>query len=187
MAQQSENKTIVLLSGGLDSSTLLALFVNASECHLALGFDYGQPHHIELKRAALIAKHFNIPFEIVRLPHLPKVNDVVFAGRNMVFISHAIAFAQARGFHRVAAGPNAGDWQQFPDCRPDFWRQIAICAEAYGVQVVTPFIHARKSDIVKQARLLKVPIELTWSCYDPQGEEPCGKCLACKVRKEALA
>ena len=180
-------KTLVLLSGGIDSAVVLAVCVaDGDEC-LAVGFDYGQPHVIELDHARDVADDFGVPYEQVRLPAMPKVDDVVFAGRNLVLISLAIAMAQARGFDRVAVGCNASDWIRFPDCRPEFWRNVERCAQAYGVIVLTPLIHMSKLDVVKHAAKLNVPIGLTWSCYAPQDGEPCGKCLACEIRNGALA
>ncbi len=177
-------RTIVLLSGGLDSAVVLAAL---SGERVALGFDYGQPHKIELQRAQAIAVHYGVPFEIIALPHMPRVNDVVFAGRNLVFASTAIALAQSRGFGSIAIGCNASDWMRFPDCRPPFWKAMQECASAYGINIVTPLMHHDKREIVEAARRFGVPIELTWSCYDPQGREPCGKCLACETREGALA
>lgn len=184
-------KTLVLLSGGLDSAVVLASHIKSGDLCLALGFDYGQPHRIELERAQQIADHYYTPFEIITLPGMPKVDDVVFSGRNLVFASIAIATAQARGFEHVAVGCNASDWSRFPDCRPPFWRAVETCAQAYGVSVSVPLIYAWKTDVVQTARKLGVPIELTWSCYSPLNViqagkyVPCGECLACKTRKEA--
>lgn len=179
-------KTVVPLSGGLDSATVLAGCVaNGDQC-LALLFDYHQPHKIELSFAEKIAEHYGVQWDDLLIPIMPKINDIVFAGRNAVFASIAIAVAQARDFERVAFGCNASDWQHFPDCRPEFWRNIERCAEAYSIGVLTPLIYMSKRDVVEAARKLNVPIELTWSCYTPQGDQPCGECLACKTREEAL-
>src|SRR5215211_3789393 len=117
-------KVLVLLSGGLDSATALAWAKQYSECS-AIGFDYGQPHLIELDRARRIADHFGVPFEIVALPIMPRINDVVFAGRNLVMAAVAIAEAQARGIRSIVLGCNMSDWARFPDCRPPFWRGVA--------------------------------------------------------------
>lgn len=180
-------RSLVLLSGGLDSAVVLARLVGADrECE-AVGFDYGQRHIIELDHAEQIARYFCIPFEIVRLPLMPLINEVVFAGRNLVLAAHGVALAQARGFDEVAVGCNASDWFHFPDCRPPFWHSIEGAAAGYGVKVITPLIHHPKSAVIQAARDLKVPIELTWSCYNPCGEKPCGECLACKTRMEAGA
>jgi 7-cyano-7-deazaguanine synthase len=188
-------KTIVLLSGGLDSATVLAAYVSEGVECLAIGFDYDQPHRVELDHAEDIAKHYGVPFELVGLPAMLniKVDDVVFAGRNLILASLAIAVAQARGFDMIAVGCNADDSLRFPDCRPAFWRSLKQCAEAYGVHVATPLIYMTKRNVVETARKLSVPIELTWSCYEPRRVTfpieriaPCGVCLACKTRQEAL-
>jgi 7-cyano-7-deazaguanine synthase len=179
-------KTIVLLSGGLDSATVLAGCVASGDECLALGFNYDQPHAIELDYAKSIADYYGVPFTLIGLPGMPKVDDVVFAGRNLILASLAIGIAQARKFNRIAVGCNASDWQRFPDCRPEFWSALERCADAYGVFVVKPLLYMSKRDVVEAARKLNIPIELTWSCYSPQGEKPCGECLACKTREEAL-
>lgn len=189
-------KTIIPLSGGLDSATVLAGCVAGGDECLTVGFDYGQPHHIELDAAEEIAEHYGVQFKRVGLPAMlsAKVDDVVFAGRNLIFASLAIAMAQAGKYDRVAFGCNATDWARFPDCRPEFWRNVGRCAESYGITILTPLIYMSKREVVEAARKLKVPIERTWSCYDPQKiawpvdrHIRCGCCLACKTLKEALA
>jgi len=179
-------KTLVLLSGGIDSATVLGACVSQGDDCLAIGFDYGQPHVRELNYAVDIALHYSVLFERVSLPEMPKVDDVVFSGRNLVLVSLAIAMAQARGFDRVAVGCNASDWLRFADCRPEFWRSVESCARAYGVRVITPLIYMSKRDVIEHAAKLNVPIGLTWSCYSPKDRQPCGKCLACETRKDAL-
>ncbi len=181
-------KTIVLLSGGLDSATVLAGCVASGDECLAIGFDYDQPHRIELDAAEELAEFYGVPFERIGLPAMlnAKVDDVVFAGRNLILASLAIAVAQARKFDRIAVGCNATDWRRFPDCRPEFWRALEKCAEAYGIKVVAPLLYHSKHDVVDAARKLNVHIEMTWSCYDPKGAAPCGTCLACITRNEAL-
>lgn len=177
-------KTLILLSGGLDSAVVLAL--QSGPCE-AIGFDYGQPNRIELDRAAQIATHYGVPFSVLSLPQMPLVNDVVFAGRNLVMAAVAVAHAQAKGFGAVAVGCNASDWERFPDCRPPFWKAVNAAAKAYGVRVASPLLHHWKGAIIELARSLGVPIELTWSCYQPKDSGPCGECLACRTRSEAGA
>jgi 7-cyano-7-deazaguanine synthase len=189
-------RTIVLLSGGLDSALVLALCVKEGwECQ-AIAFDYAQPHVVELEAAQAIAAHYGVELDIVdiyRGVELPKIDDVVFAGRNLIFVAHAVAIAQVRKFEAVAVGCNASDWVRFPDCRPIFWTNLRTCVQdAYGIDLKTPLIHHSKIEVVQAARELNVPIDLTWSCYNPimdpeHGDHmPCGKCLACETRNGAL-
>src|SRR5262245_38709825 len=128
-------KALVPLSGGIDSAVVLAGCIGSDfEC-ATVAFEYGQPHAVELVFAKRIAEHYCVPFEVMQLPAMPKTDKVVFAGRNLVFASVAIAMAQARGFDVVAFGCNASDWFDFPDCRPPFWQAIKACAGAYGIKV----------------------------------------------------
>jgi 7-cyano-7-deazaguanine synthase len=182
--------TLVCLSGGLDSAVVLASLLRVEgEVGSAVGFDYGQPHVIELDYAERLAAHYGVPFRRVRLPPMPLVNDVVFAARNMVLASHAVAIAAAEGFGAVAFGCNFSDWERFPDCRPAFWKRLGEAArEAYGVGLMTPLLHMTKAQVVHCAREIGVPIDQTWSCYAPTAEgAPCERCLACETRRSARA
>lgn len=179
-------KILIPLSGGLDSTTILASYVGKQhDCH-TVGFHYGQRHAIELKYAEAIAKSYRVPFKLIALPELPKIDEVVFAGRNMLLAAASIACAQANKLEAVAFGCNASDWADFPDCRPPFWAAITTAAKTYDIEILTPLLHSTKHDIVAIARELDVPIHMTWSCYNPQDEEPCGACLACTTRKSAM-
>jgi 7-cyano-7-deazaguanine synthase len=175
-------KSIVCFSGGIDSAVVLAMQVNP----YALIFDYGQPHRIEIEYARQMCGD-EIPHHVIKLPTIPLVNDVVFAARNAVMVSWAAAYAQSVGAEIVALGCNQSDWRRFPDCRPDFWDNIRQAyRHAYGVTVSTPLIHMTKAEVVQKAKDLGVDISATWSCYSPQNEAPCGECIACTVRKDAL-
>jgi 7-cyano-7-deazaguanine synthase len=181
-------KTLVLLSGGLDSTVILANLVKSHDECAAIGFNYGQgAADAELERADLIAAFYQVPFEVVALPVLPKTDDVVFAGRNLLFIAAAVACAGVLDCGRIAIGCNATDWYRFPDCRPAFWTSVKRAVEeAYGLRVATPLLHYTKIDVVQMARELGVDIDMTWSCYQPVLHQPCGTCLACNTRREAL-
>jgi 7-cyano-7-deazaguanine synthase len=186
-------KTLVLLSGGLDSTVILANFVKYGDECAAVAFNYLQEHDIELERAEEIAVHYQVPFEIVTLPVLPKSDDVVIVGRNLLFVATAVSVAFVQKCGMIAIGCNASDWHNFPDCRPAFWTSVKRAVEdAYRITVVTPLLHYTKIDVIKMARELGVPIEMTWSCYHPKldaeygDHKPCGECLACKTREYAL-
>jgi 7-cyano-7-deazaguanine synthase len=181
-------KTLVLLSGGLDSAVVLDLMLSEDGGCDALLFDYGQPHKIELDYARRLADSRAVSHRTVELTHMPLVNDVVFAGRNLVLASHAVAIAAAEGFRAVALGCNQSDHDRFPDCRPAFWRAVnEATRSAYGVSVYLPLLRMSKTQVVKLAKDRGVAIDRTWSCYNPQNDKPCGVCLACKTRTEAGA
>jgi 7-cyano-7-deazaguanine synthase len=159
-------KVLVCLSGGLDSALVLDMMRQTYEVE-ALLFDYGQPHVIELESARRISERAGIPARLVRLGHVPKVNDVVFAGRNLVLASHAVSIAAAEDFAAVAMGCNQSDWARFPDCRPAFWLAVNnATVDAYGISVVLPLLRMTKSEVVAEARRRGIRIEDTWSCYD---------------------
>jgi 7-cyano-7-deazaguanine synthase len=178
---------VVLLSGGLDSATALALLKNRAA--LALGVDYGQPHAIELDYAERIAEYYGVRYMQLDAPALGKSDDVIFQGRNALLLTIGCCAALATGAKGVVIGSNWSDWERFPDCRPEFMSHIGhALSTAYGVAVLAPFLRMSKAEVAAKAKELGVPIEQTWSCYAPaQGEQPCGRCLACETRAKALA
>lgn len=167
---------LILLSGGLDSALCLARYGAAQ----AIGFEYGQPHAIELNYAAQIAAHYGVPFSVHSLPFMPRVDDVVFAGRNAVMLTAAAARAQAAGLDAVMIGCNFSDAQRFPDCRPAFIKSMSDALHgAYGVRVSAPLLTMTKAQIVSEARERGVPE--TWTCYAPTAAgQRCGECYSCK-------
>jgi 7-cyano-7-deazaguanine synthase len=179
-------KVLVCLSGGIDSATVLAMMKEQRhQCEVLL-FDYAQHHIIELEYARELAD--GLVIHKVELAPMPLVDDVVFAGRNLVLASHAISIAASHKMDAVAFGCNQSDWARFPDCRPLFWRAVGYAAsEAYGIRVLLPLLRMIKAEVVAEARRLAVPLDRTWSCYHPRGGKPCGECLACRVRRDAGA
>lgn len=182
-------KTLVLLSGGIDSAVCLALA--RGDERLAVGFDYGQPHVIELEHAAHVASAEGVPFEIVKLPSMVRVGaaGIVVAGRNAVFLSVGVALAAMRGYDRVAIGSNFSDWEDFPDCRPAFIKAMSAAFEAaeYGPRLWPAVLRMTKTQVVQKARELGVSVEATWTCYNPHERQPCGECYSCKAREGAGA
>lgn len=173
---------LILLSGGLDS----ALCLHEYGAELCVGFDYDQPHRIELEYAAAIALKYRVPFEVHKLPKMPLVNDVVFAGRNAVMLATAASLAQKKRIENIVIGCNFTDRERFPDCRPEFIRALnQAYKEAYGVSVYAPLLTSTKAMIADKAKAVGLPE--TWSCYSPtKDEKPCGSCAACKVRDTAF-
>ncbi len=175
-------KALILLSGGIDSA--LALHIFGIEAVCAVGFDYGQPHVIELDYAQALADVSGVPFFRVKLPTINKTDDIVFAGRNAILLASGAAIAQNFGCDTVVIGCNADDRERFPDCRPEFIAAMAdALGPAYGVTISAPLIEFSKARIIAMAE--EYGIGPTWSCYDPQSETPCGVCLACKLRGAA--
>jgi 7-cyano-7-deazaguanine synthase len=160
---------ILLLSGGMDS----ALILSERRVDLAVGFDYGQPHVIELGYAERLAARFGVPFQKIMLPRLPLVDDVVFAGRNAVMLSVAASLTHGGG--QLLIGCNRDDAERFPDCRLPFLVGMNEALAVYGVTVAAPLLHLTKRQIVERAAGLD-----TWTCYSPKDSKPCGQCRACR-------
>ena len=210
---------VVLLSGGMDSAVVLAhLRAEGFDCH-ALSFDYGQRHRVELERAAELAAAIGaVSHRVARIDlrafgasaltadiDVPKDQDpdggrgipvTYVPARNTVFLSHALAMAEAIGARDIGIGVNAIDYSGYPDCRPAFveaFERLANLATRAGVEAMergerwvrvrTPLLELSKAAIVRRGRELGVPLERTVSCYDPgAGGEPCGRCDACQLR-----
>lgn len=207
-------RAVVLLSGGLDSSTTLAMAIRDGFTCTALSFRYGQRHTVELDRAAQIARHFGaehrvidinigsfggsaLTDESIAVPVEATAGGVIpptyVPGRNTVFIAVGLSLAEAIDARRVYLGINSVDYSGYPDCRPEYlaaFQQLADLAtkaglEGRGATLTAPLAEMSKTDIVRAAVGLGVPIGLTWSCY--QGEsEPCGVCDSCRIRDRAL-
>lgn len=217
-----ENKiAIVLLSGGLDSTTCLAIAIEKKFTPIAVSFDYGQRHKNELIAAKKIAQYFGSQHIVIPVGldaiggsaltsniHVPKggndlsnenVIPVTYVPvRNMIFLSLAYALAEVRLAKAIFIGVNAVDYSGYPDCRPDFIAAFEytsslaskIGREGNSPKIITPLAKLSKADIAREALRLKVPIELTWSCYDPQLRAgkfcPCESCDACILRRNGF-
>ena len=209
-------KAIILLSGGLDSITVLALAQQqAYQCY-SLSFDYGQRHNAELIAATAIAKHYQVvEHKVIKLglgdiggSALTDKNIAVpessqqgipvtyVPARNTVFLSFALGWAEVLNCHDIFIGVNAVDYSGYPDCRPQFidaFQNLANLATKAGVEghqinIHAPLIHASKADIIKQGTQLKVDYRQTVSCYTANSQgEACGHCDACRLRKIGFA
>ncbi len=175
---------LVLFSGGLDSYVCLSMLSDKFNL-LGVGFDYGQPHKVELTCARRIAKAIGIDYEVIKLPVMPKRNDIVFCGRNAVMLSMAFSMAQSRGIKFVTTGINKDDSTDFEDCRTDFIDAIRNVGKVYGITLLTPLIEKTKKDVVELAREHLLDLESSWTCYSPYEGKPCGKCYACTGRINA--
>lgn len=195
---------LALLSGGLDSSTA-AYDTGAAE---AVFIDYGQRHVREFESACAIAAALHIDIRRIDLrayggsvasvlttpgaevPHghyaADTMRQTVVPGRNAVMLSVAAGIAASQGHDTVAVGVHAGDHPIYPDCRPEF---IGAMGSAlwlgYHVNILAPFLDLTKADIARRAVELRVPVALTWSCYEG-GHRHCGRCGTCVERREAF-
>ncbi len=210
-----ENKSIVvLLSGGLDSSTVTGIAKQSKAKIFGLSFDYGQRHKKELHSASIIAKHFDIEeFKIIKLDlslwggssltdpqkNIPKegiqtdnIPNTYVPGRNTIFISVALSYAEAIDADFIGLGVNALDYSGYPDCRPDYikkFQELAYLSNKRGrennpIKLWTPLIDLNKEEIIELAFANNIPLDKTWSCYSGTSK-PCGKCDSCRIRDKA--
>lgn len=189
-------KYLILLSGGLDSTTLLYETVGehgpaSVQCLL---IDYQQQHVQELSFAVSHARRLGVLYTKLELPVLGGLTDEswIVPNRNAILIEHSVNHALklwAKEKSRVLMGCNRDDADYFPDCRPEFFaaRNLAIKAAGNGqVQAVAPYVYLTKWQIAGRAREYGVPTHELWSCYRG-GAKPCGECPACVKLAAALA
>ena len=207
---------VVLLSGGLDSTTVAAMAKAQGYRLLALTIDYNQRHRIELTHAAKVAtalgaeRHIVLPLDLrgfggsaltadINVPKsgvAPGIPVTYVPARNTIFLSVALGWAEAAGARDVFIGVNALDYSGYPDCRPEFiaaFEAMANTATKAGVEgaqfrIHTPLAAMTKADIVAAAAAVDAPLWLTWSCYDPAPSgRPCGECDSCRLRAKGFA
>jgi 7-cyano-7-deazaguanine synthase len=212
----SATRAVVLLSGGLDSATALAIAREQGlQCH-ALSVDYGQRHRAELEAATRVAKalgaieHRTLRIDLggiggsaltdasIAVPESPQVGIPVtyVPARNTVMLSFALGWAEVLQAPRIFIGVNAVDYSGYPDCRPAFvaaFERVANLATKAGVEgtvafkIVTPLIDLTKAQIIQRGMGLGVDYSLTVSCYQADDAgRACGSCDACRLRREGF-
>jgi 7-cyano-7-deazaguanine synthase len=209
------SRAVVLLSGGLDSATVLALAREAGlECY-ALSVSYGQRHQAEISAAARVAHalgarehrimHVNLgriggsalTDHSIDVPQTPGEGIPVtyVPARNTIMLSLALAWAEVLKATEIHIGVNAVDYSGYPDCRPEFvaaFQHLASLATRVGVEggslgVKAPLIHLSKAQIVREGQRLGVDYSLTVSCYQADDEgRACGRCDSCRIRREGF-
>lgn len=206
-----DKKVVVILSGGMDSTTLLYKVLSEFPKEVrAISFNYGQKHRIELQSARKTCEKLNINHKIIDISVIKDVvsnsaltsemampegeydgenmKQTVVPNRNMIMASMAIAYAVNEEYDVVALGVHAGDHTIYPDCRPVFIElldRIAQVANFRPIEVYAPFLHIDKGDIAILGKDLGVDYLSTLTCY--RGEyPPCGKCGSCQERKYAF-
>jgi 7-cyano-7-deazaguanine synthase len=210
-----KRKAVVLLSGGLDSATTLAIAQDQNfDCH-ALSFNYGQRHNLELTAASQVARSLDIAIHKILAVDLSQIGGSALTdpdiavpespvagipvtyvpARNTIFLSFALAYAETINALDIFIGVNAVDYSGYPDCRPEYieaFRQLANLAtrtgsEGHGFHIHTPLIHLSKADIIRQGTALGVDYALTLSCYQPDLEgRSCGVCDSCRFRRQGF-
>ncbi|MFC1719785.1 7-cyano-7-deazaguanine synthase QueC [Pseudomonadota bacterium] len=211
MAQQK--KAVVLVSGGLDSVTALAIAQQQGfDCH-ALSVDYGQRHRSELDAAQRVADAAGVALKVLPLDlrtiggsaltadiDVPETQSTgipvtYVPARNTIMLSLALAYAEVLGADDIFIGVNAVDYSGYPDCRPEFiaaYQQMARLATRAGVEggkmtIHTPLIDLTKAEIIRKGLELGVDYAMTVSCYQADGEgRACGVCDSCRIRREGF-
>ena len=209
MNQSTKKNAVVLLSGGLDSATVLAIATaRGFTCH-ALSVDYGQRHHSELQAAENVAKAFSANLKTVELDlrtfggsaltddiDVPEeegegIPVTYVPARNTIMLSLALAWAEVLNSDDIFIGVNAVDYSGYPDCRPEFinaYEEMANLATKAGVignrlTIHTPLIDLSKAEIIRQGTKLGVDYAKTVSCYQADDEgRACGACDSCRLR-----
>jgi 7-cyano-7-deazaguanine synthase len=193
-------KAVILLSGGLDSVTALAMAREQGFSCYALSLDYGQRHDAELAAAHRLAGRMGVSIggsaltdDSIAVPEAPVdgIPVTYVPARNTVFLSLALGWAEVLGAWDIFIGVNAVDYSGYPDCRPEYieaFEKLAQLATRGGVEggrfaVHAPLIHMSKAEIVREGTRLGVPYADTVSCYSADGEgRACGRCDACRLR-----
>ena len=187
---------VICLSGGMDSTVLAYKLKHEGEELYSLTFHYGQSHYCETLAAKRIADALGIPNKLIDFqPVVGRGQNALTGGegspvvpnRNATMLSLAVTYAEGIGATEVHYCPTKEDFELFPDCRSDFVAAFNAMLEVSESRatVFAPFINMSKGEIAVLGSKLGVPFGETWSCY-AGGEEPCGVCLACQTRKEAL-
>lgn len=207
------DRAVVLLSGGLDSATTLAIARAEGRACYCLSVDYGQRHRAELAAAARIAQrqgaveHHVVSVDLrgmggsaltdaaIAVPVggiEPGIPVTYVPARNTIMLSLALAYAEVRGAQHIYFGANAVDYSGYPDCRPDYMHAFEALAnlatkaaiEGQALTLHTPIIALTKADIVRRGIALGVDYGMTVSCYQADPEgRACGVCDACRIRR----
>jgi len=211
-----KNSAVVLLSGGVDSSTTLAIAKEEGYCLYALTVDYGQRHALELEAAAKVAAQMGVEKHLLVRTDMRGIGgsaltadiDVPKEGiakgipatyvpaRNTIFLSYALGWAEVLKAPNIFIGANVMDYSGYPDCRPEYlkaFEDMANLATKISVEgklmfsIKAPLLQLSKADIIRKGLELGLDYSLTWSCYDPAPEgKPCGRCDSCRIRAKGF-
>lgn len=179
-------KAVLLLSGGIDSAVCAAIAKKEGLQLYALSFDYGQEHARELDYADLISSEYCVSYKEIMIPSISPKEGNYFPGRNTIFLSFALSYAEIVGATKIIIGVNADD-TFFPDCLPEYmkaFQEMASLATKQGsIEILTPLIKMDKREIIEQGVNLGVDFKNTMTCY--KGTD-CGTCASCQLRRNSF-
>jgi 7-cyano-7-deazaguanine synthase len=203
---------LVLFSGGIDSTTTFAIAIHSGFQPIALSFDYGQRHRLELEKGKRVLEQFSNTPQItlaidltqiggsaltsdIEVPKLRAIEGEIpptyVPGRNLIFLSLAAAVSEVHGISDIFFGANILDYSGYPDCRPEFIESLERTinlgtkagSEKKSFRIHAPLLRMTKSEIIRKGIELGVDYTHTHSCYDPTPEgESCGTCDSCQLR-----
>ena len=203
-----KQKAIILFSSGLDSTTVLYYALSKGyDCHCLI-FDYGQKHNKEVNNAKKFAKDLHLKYHVVKtsipwdtssltnksikIPEHKLIKEgfipsTYVPGRNTIFLSYAISYAETIKAKKIFLGINAVDFSSYPDCTPQYLKAMQQVMKSLnnGIEICAPIEKYSKAQIIKLGTKLNVPYEKTWSCYNGKNK-PCGKCDSCKLRAKGF-
>jgi len=197
-------KAVVLLSGGIDSSTALYIAKKKGYKCFPLIFDYGQRQNREISSAKTISRRAGLPYtllkinlpwkgsslidECIDIPRKRKkgIPSTYVPARNTIMLSFALSFAESTKASGIFIGAHTEDYSGYPDCKPNYFKAFEKVKnlgtkDGKKIKIVTPLINKTKAEIIKIGKELGVPYDLTWSCYKG-GKKPCGVCDSCYYR-----
>lgn len=212
----TQKKAVVLISGGLDSTTVLAIARSEGYACYTMSFDYGQRHRVELLAAERTAKvlgsleHKVIQLDLRSIGGSALTDDTIdvpeeetsgvpvtyVPARNTVFLSIALGWAEVLGADDIFIGVNAVDFSGYPDCRPEYIAAYEVMAnlatrsgtEGQHLSIRTPLMKMSKAEIIHLGQSLGVDYGLTVSCYQANDQgEACGRCDSCRLRRQGFA
>lgn len=208
---KKRKKAVVLLSGGIDSATTLYIAKKQGYALQALIFDYRQLHRKEILAAKKIARCAGVAYQCVSIAipwthsaltdskialpmdqaaGLRGIPSTYVSGRNIIFLSYAVSFAESINAGRIFIGAHIQDYSGYPDCRPEFLeafqKAVRRGLKVSTIRITAPLLRKNKKEIIRTGLRLEVPYGLTWSCY-AGGRRPCGRCDSCYFRMRAFA
>ncbi|MFC2048610.1 7-cyano-7-deazaguanine synthase QueC [Elusimicrobiota bacterium] len=213
MKSEKDRKAVVLLSGGMDSAVCMGFAREEGYSLYPLTINYGQRNHFEIDAAKKISRYFDAEEHMVMdvnlrriggsaltgdidVPHKDVTDGVPVTyvpGRNLIFLSIGVSWAEVLGADAIYIGANILDYSGYPDCREEFLNSFEKSAclgtqKSTSIEIKAPLLKMSKAEIVNQGYRFDIDFSMTVSCYDPDmSGKPCGECESCRIRARGLA